>query len=419
MLDEDQVQAANRVLVRYQDVVHGVLDPLLRATDPAHYENEILKLAYEVKSPFRYIGPVLLPERSELVRRLETYTEAFDKDLADDLLLALNASSEHYRIPGRGFYGLALGRFVYNQILELGMFLKPTKTDPESKLRNGMVLTERLGSPLSSADIKMFAPSFRFFVKLQRQKSTLSKKTTSPVKQELSDMGSIVRFLTSEDIAVEGRLPSATQLRSQAPGALEAIEEFLYPEFSSYRAFCSYLVQEYEDIRYPVSSNEMALRLVVEECFSEENSPSFYYDQCYFEDSRLRPDILVSFTPDGVIPGLGSCNVVSAVIEADGQGHFEQVSNWDLVATVRNDIKKAELVANAARDGEKIFLIGVHYQACKTLKPEDLKLVLDFALAKKAVWVFIRPIGSKDMRASHEVPKKARVSNLNFEVFYI
>lgn len=178
-------------------------------------------------------------------------------------------------------------------------------------------------------------------------------------------------------------LPAVSSLPGDVVAAIEQITERTYSE----------LVDHYVELwgaRAPGRSrNELALEEAIVNGFGSRLA-AIRSEELVCDDRRYRWDFSTVIS-DGVHDRV-------VVFEADGQGHFQEVRNWNLARQRAND------VAKAARLGPDDQLVAVHHgllsgSTAGRLDGDTLVRIVDAARAVGAWWVFIRPSGSQDLRA--------------------
>ena len=173
---------------------------------------------------------------------------------------------------------------------------------------------------------------------------------------------------------------------------------------------------KYLGFRRPhASANEVYLK----ECVSEAFTGQIVDIEMEWSDATLmgkqRADVYVELDDE-----LGG----EVLFEADGHGHFEQCSNWDLDKAQEGDRSKNSAVATAACGGRDISLVALHHdlltgKAEGLIDPESLKTLTDTVRTRGLTCVFVRRNGSEDMRSTDGETRRLRVKGLDrrFEAF--
>lgn len=200
--------------------------------------------------------------------------------------------------------------------------------------------------------------------------------------------------VVEDHVAAYDRMPHHSELDD---ALLAAIEAATGVTFTSWIEHLSVLHGIKRNTR---SNNERRLDLIAGKLFgsrvishTEEWSCSETFGAAYRIDTRLL---------------LSGPRRTELFLEADGEGHFGQVRNWNLQATCKADKAKATALRkriHARRDaGEDGMLLMVHHglltgPEASRFGPEQLAQVIAAAEAEQAWWVYVRPAGSRDMRA--------------------
>ena len=407
-LQKGMLEAANAVLNDLHTYLSTfVLPAMLETRDPDQKSRDIAYLAKTaVQRPVS--GPLWLPEPAAMSARLkpwlDTQRAGFDnstRQQADTLKAAL-CPSLHHRQPRRGFNGgRELRDVVWEKLVEASKI--------PSKLNGAGINVVRLHSMTgqqpdratlkhhnelwcmcNQADEKVLPRK-----PVKRRKRQHGTRGPTPVEQ-LSD----VYDFFADYVEQFGRLPAYGAVN---PDTAAAIEELTGKQYGD---LIEDLVEEFVDIgwlRPSRSSNEQAMDLLVPDAFAatagQYSTEWSEWEPLWRIDGMLPVDI-------NQIRLDGETEQFELFLEADGEGHFIQVRNWDLNETRRRDIAKAEAIGLRARKQRHPCLLLALHHRCLTgrravqITPGRLAQTVHRLRDGKHWWAYVRPEGCSDERAA-------------------
>jgi len=173
---------------------------------------------------------------------------------------------------------------------------------------------------------------------------------------------------------------------------------------------------KFQRYRRPSSSaNEVYLKELVDEAFIGQIDDI----EMEWTDADLmgkqRADVYVALNDE-----LGG----EILFEADGQGHFEEIANWDLPRAQSGDRTKNDAVISAAESGRTVSMVALHHdlltgKAEYLIDANSLKNIAETVRTRELSCVFIRRNGSEQMRSTSGTSRKLRIKGLSnkFEAF--
>lgn len=188
--------------------------------------------------------------------------------------------------------------------------------------------------------------------------------------------------------AHDNYLPCKSQIRN-----LAEVEELLGCTWWEY---CEELIASYPQLRRTLSSYARDGIALASECFG----------------APVSVETAVSdFVPSA--EGASRCKVDATLwrddssvlwFEFDGEGHFVEVLNWDLEAARAGDCRRHRQLRAAHAAGVDVTLVAFHHAVLPgskgPLTAEILSEVIDWAEHEGFKCLFLRPVGSEELRAS-------------------
>jgi hypothetical protein len=404
----EHLVAANTVVASLDRFIAQVVDVAVEEHEPSLFRQERRQLAAAVGFDGRSMPPLVLPRRATLVNQVANLVPLVaNREMFETFQLALDAKSEHDRQEYRGRNGMSLCREVYRLVWERGRYvsLQMDNIDNVYHLECRFAGADR---PLDRVVVQEVCSQVPGTV--ARLLCRVDCLKGSAV--EFRAMPEVARYVTS--LAQHGRLPHKSQLPLEVVDAIEAFARVTYREVA-----CQVAAEH--GFLLPMSSNEsVCLDLLTAALADMGGASEVAYDRVpnlnVWAGSQLRPDFLVSFDTPGCLPGLASRETV--VVEADGEGHFEQVRGWSLEDARRRDTQKAALVFDAAASGERVSLLAFHHAALRRVDAGMMRSMLETMSLNGWTWVFVVPSGCDDRRAVDAVCRQVPVVGFDgFDVF--
>jgi hypothetical protein len=258
------------------------------------------------------------------------------------------------------------------------------------------VLVERLGRPLQQSDLALLPPMLAAIVAPTIPASAVLRRTEGSVV--IGD-GQLLSRLDIVEFALDPErnnvLPSKAQIEN-----LDQVEQILG---ETWKDFCDSLCAMFPELRMARSSYERRL------------------DSLLLELSGAPVPIEVfvrDATPEGLLTS-SRCRIdavwqldefSSLWFEADGEGHFVAVKNWDLERARDGDQRRHRQLRAALDAGWDVTLVAIHHQLLSAkaseLDAEMLDDIVGWARDEGYHWVFLRPSGCVEMRWSLSEPSE-------------
>jgi hypothetical protein len=383
--DPDLLEAANRVLLYPEPYVDALLCALdwNIGNDP-ELRHAIAAVRGRLGSAGN-TGPLLVPRRPDTQRIVAEWTnEVARGDMrrhGEMLTRALDASGSHSR---------AVAEVVLAEIVEL----TPLPYASGDKAENFQRLCALFGRTTEERVLRRDVEAYPALWAAVRGASRAGRPAGSGSKTPPGRFTTWaeVRSWVVDYVEASGNTPRQSDLTVDELAELEAVIGM------SLGAFVDNLAAAYGWKNTRRSENEQRAEVLVREAFSNQ----FHrFEQEYTDptwDRAFRFDLRADVTVDG--------KVYELYVEADGQGHYQEMRHIDLDEYRQRDREKSANLKAAVDAGRDVIQVNIHHRLLtgskvdeRLLQPQDLRNVVTRAVHDGRWWVNLTPPDSDDERA--------------------
>jgi hypothetical protein len=401
--------AANRIIIDPTRFLGVALSAISRAQDDEErltIETLLNQVGSRTPVPV-LIAPKLKSFRADLVKYLKDTPPGVSDSVKSDLLTVFDPTP-HYLRPDRNFGGhRQLMQLVYDDLIVNSSWLAYDAFDKDENLRRITSLLDRPG-----LDARQLYSYRKLYQLCQSERAYVRQPPVAapavPLFSSLAEGYAAVESLAHERAVHRGHrliLPSRQEFGSIADryGA-DPVAALELQTGQSYEAVISRIAQR-QGYAFPGRSephrvmNQLVLEAIGPYLVSDPIEE--YSNAALFERQRI--DLFASVEYER--PGELLPQRADICFEADGAQHFTPVAYWGGSSKgLTRDRKKAELVIKATKT-RPITLLALHHEVLtgsrrKRLSVADLANLVDYCVAQQLPWVFVRPVGSCDMRAT-------------------
>lgn len=395
--------AANRILCEPRRSLGVLLNSLAAALSPAE-RSCIEAIHNEVGSAVPtalLVAPDLRAARSALAAYVEQDPPGLDYYVAQDLRAVFDPTG-HYQRADRNYGGQrVLMEAVYEELVATSL-LAHSSMSPAENLRR--VATSLDVVDLDHNQLRAYPRLYRLCrVGRERYSAPDMDPRPEPVYATLSEAYSIIEQVARDRGMRRGArlvLPSRRDFQV-ASGTDDAVAVLELQTGVPYEATLAYLARTKSYALPNHSEPERLLNNLVTDALADRLAAPLqeqYTDAERFARRRFDLYAPVEFA----VPGEMLPRVREYCFEADGIQHFTSVEYWGGDSRVP-DRRKARMVINASRH-QPISLVALHHGVLggakrHRLSADGLLELVEYVNEHSIPWAFVRPAGSRDLRA--------------------
>jgi hypothetical protein len=371
-----------------RDVIHHVLRQLQDATAFSDEQYAMFTTALRNDVTLSLQGPVptlfVIPDRATVVAALSTRLDAG----------ALAAGMAESAVALRHVLDLSddlapLSASVWASLI--GTWDIPcVDADPHDNLER---LKRMVGGLPSLSYLRELAPQLYATLRGSLPAGRPQGSGTAKDPGAPADFAEILAFVEEYRASHDGVMPGLRAVHELAKDRLAAFELTLKRTYSEWsRDYAQPRAWKYDGR----SSNEVALDAIAHAAFGDTLVSSTSEWPLQVDDARCRIDLQMELSDGRAL-----------YLEADGEGHFREVCNWDLGKAQQADHDKAlalrDVVLARRADGNDGLMLALHHRTLSgprksRISADNLTLLTSLAAPEKAWWMFVRPAGCVEMR---------------------
>jgi hypothetical protein len=403
------LDAANRILLDTSRYLGPLLNAISRTMgDEEHAQVEHLRNLLGSANPIAVlVAPALRTIRTQVAAYLTEEPPGVSQQVRSDLL-AVFYPGAHYMRTDRNYDGShVLMNLVYDEMIASSLLAYEKYDAPHN--------TQRVATALDCYEFDVH--KLRSYARLYRlcRTSALARTPQEKLYEEPEQFATLAgAFSAIEDLATSRELKSGTryvlptreEFAQSLPDWRDPVASLEMQTGKSYETLIAHLATHKGYVVPHTSAPHRAMSHLVRRVLSGnliEEPREEYKEPGVFALMSIDVYAHVCYNVDGSLLPLTS----ELCFEADGAQHFADVAYFQNTNTKRLDAAKAQAVLDVAAT-RPMALVALHHRVLTgpralLLGESDLATLAQYVTKQALPWVFVRPVGSTDMRTT---PKK-------------